>query len=474
MKFIEQQTDIPEYISNYLCSERYLPVPLHCVSPDALNGISIYIFTSPGYSLYNCTNNDFNSKDYHRLVEAGIKYVYLSNENHDKYLSIIQESMPDITNDKDILTEKKCEIIYYSTLALADQICTQEVNDKTITDCQPISDATIKMVMNSPETLHHLYNISQHDFYTSSHLANVSTFLIAFAIKVGVTDQETLRQFGVGGLIHDIGKLFVAADIINCKEPLDFDQTEAVKSHVRNGIDYIQRYTSVTDIALDVLAHHHERVDGLGYPHGLKNESISIAGKMAAVVDAFDAMTSSRPYRKRAMSIDTALENIIAMTPDHLDLTVVKAFANFIRINLLGENILEDTNSYKYITDLIEEQIKKPHNPSGRNFTRVYFRAQAKLRIMTKKFEKWELGADSSVILFNLSQGGMGVLSTNEYEENEIIHITVETPDKKPPLVYVTRVNRSKSYGNGWYTIGLEFLKTLEPSQVKMAYSILK
>ena len=143
------------------------------------------------------------------------------------------------------------------------------------------------------------------DIYTRGHSERVARHSAVIATQMGLPahEVEVIRK---GGLLHDIGKIGVREDILLKPGRLTDEELEHVKSHPKRGFDICQPLKSLEEI-LPCIRSHHERIDGSGYPDGLKEDDIPLKGMILAVADAFDAMTTNRPYRK-ALPIDTAVK----------------------------------------------------------------------------------------------------------------------------------------------------------------------
>lgn len=138
--------------------------------------------------------------------------------------------------------------------------------------------------------------VEARDPYTGGHLWRVSRFSKLLARNTGLLDSEVAR-ITIGGFLHDLGKVGIPDAILNKKDKLTDDEYEIVKTHPSIGKRMLIGHP-FSSLALDAIFHHHEQPDGKGYPLGLKSEQIPIAAKMIGICDAFDAMTSTRPYRK--------------------------------------------------------------------------------------------------------------------------------------------------------------------------------
>ncbi len=148
--------------------------------------------------------------------------------------------------------------------------------------------------------------IEARDPYTRGHSLRVTALAEAVARWLGWTESplETLR---IGGALHDVGKLTVPARILSKPGPLTVDELDAIRTHPAAGARLIEPIRSVRR-ALPYVLHHHERWDGHGYPHGLRGTAIPVEARVLSVADAFDAMTSGRPYRQALSSQDALRE----------------------------------------------------------------------------------------------------------------------------------------------------------------------
>ncbi len=146
--------------------------------------------------------------------------------------------------------------------------------------------------------------IDAKDHYTYGHSENVSNYAVALASAMGF-DEERVDIVRNAGLLHDIGKIGVPESILTKKSELSSEEYEIMKRHVDVSISIIKHVPGIVKVIPAIMSHH-ERYDGKGYPRGIKGENIPIEGRCLCIVDAFDAMTTDRPYRK-ALSVKEAL-----------------------------------------------------------------------------------------------------------------------------------------------------------------------
>ncbi|MFQ5856968.1 MAG: HD-GYP domain-containing protein [Anaerolineae bacterium] len=147
--------------------------------------------------------------------------------------------------------------------------------------------------------------IDRRDPYTAGHSMRVAELAERLAMEMGLswTEIQTIRA---AGRVHDLGKMEVDASILTKPGQLTDEEWEFIRRHPASGAEIVSSFPEFTHAA-DYVRYHHERWDGSGYPHGLRGEEIPLGARIIAVADAFDAMTSDRPYRK-ALSLDIVLE----------------------------------------------------------------------------------------------------------------------------------------------------------------------
>lgn len=166
--------------------------------------------------------------------------------------------------------------------------------------------------------------VESKDSYTQGHVDRVSQLALSIGHRMGISDDD-LEALRFGGVLHDIGKMGVPGNILNKSGPLNDDEWKIMKGHPEIGYKICLPLKKNLGKALDVVRHHHEKLDGSGYPDGLKHDEISMVARIMAVADIYDALVTDRPYRK-AMSKGKAL-NIMCGEAESgkLDADVVKS-----------------------------------------------------------------------------------------------------------------------------------------------------
>ena len=292
-------------------------------------------------------------KDIEKVVKHGIRELYIDT---DKGLDIDdaptkQEADQELQSELDQLsgipTGPKTPHDFGEEIVRARQLIS-EVKQTTqklmhnvrlgkrmdISQAETIVDKMTDSVLRNKDALVSLLRIKNVDEYTYLHSMAVSALCISFAQGLDF-DSTKIKQIGIGGLLHDIGKMKVPMEILNKPGPLSEKEFEIMKRHVKEGESTLQQYTNLDQSCTCVTSHHHERLDGTGYPEGLKGDQISLFGQIAAIVDIYDALSSERCYKK-AMLPTEALKKLFEWSQSYLNRDLVEKFIAHLGIYPIG------------------------------------------------------------------------------------------------------------------------------------------
>lgn len=207
----------------------------------------------------------------------------------------------------------------------------EPVHLKAKTDVSFLSISNILVFHSLSEKIQELRRVGESvekkDRYTYNHSARVSDYAIKTAIKMNFNNGAMEKLF-LASILHDIGKINIPEEVLNKPGKLTDDEFEMIKKHPGDGADML-RETAYFDLA-DIVEQHHERIDGRGYPFGLKSEDILLEAKIIGVCDTFDAMTEDRSYRK-AFTAEYAIKEIRRLSGVQYDPEVVDAFVKVLQ-----------------------------------------------------------------------------------------------------------------------------------------------
>lgn len=198
----------------------------------------------------------------------------------------------------------------------------------------PVVQQMSESILRNRDALLSLCRIKEKDNYTFLHSVSVGALLMCFTRAFSIKSGD-MQLVGVGGMLHDIGKTMVPDRILNKAGPLTPDELLTMQMHVVYGQNILANAKGISQTSFDVVAQHHERYDGSGYPLKLKAMEMSLYGQMASIVDVYDAITSDRCYRK-AMDPTVAIRKMFEWSKSHFDPELIRTFVRTIGIYPVG------------------------------------------------------------------------------------------------------------------------------------------
>lgn len=223
---------------------------------------------------------------------------------------------------------------------------------------EPVVERITESIFRNKDALASLGRIKNKDDYTFQHSVSVCTLLVSFAHAMEFS-REMIHEMGIGGLLHDAGKMRIPGCVLNKPGALTDDEFVIMKSHAALGRDILRETPGISETAMLVAAQHHERVDGTGYPDKLKGPEISEVGQMASIVDVYDALTSNRVYHK-GMEPTSALKKLFEWSKFHFNEELVQQFIRVIGIYPPGSLVCLDSGQLAVVIKQGEQSLLKP------------------------------------------------------------------------------------------------------------------
>lgn len=258
-------------------------------------------------------------KEEEQKIQAELKQAASENLKPVKRVSMQQE----VQRARAILAEGKTAVTsMFGEIRMGNAINVSEVG--------PLVDEISNSIARNPEAFLNLARLKNVDDYTYLHSVAVSGLMIALAKQLGLDGQD-LKDAGVAGLLHDVGKALIPNEVLNKPGKLTDEEFAIIKDHPRKGWEVLKVAEGANDMALDVCLHHHERVDGTGYPERISGEKLTLFARMGAVCDVYDALTSNRCYKNGWEPVET-IRKMAEWRNGHFDEQIFQAFVKTIGI----------------------------------------------------------------------------------------------------------------------------------------------
>jgi HD-GYP domain-containing protein (c-di-GMP phosphodiesterase class II) len=241
--------------------------------------------------------------------------------------------------------------------------------------CAELVNEVAASVYRNPGAVVSLARLKTKDDYTYMHSVAVCALMISLGRQLNLSEEE-IREAGLAGLLHDMGKAVMPLEILNKPGKLTDDEFTIIKAHPERGHEMLLTGEAVSAVALDVCLHHHERPDGKGYPHGLVAEQISLYAKMGSVCDVYDAITSNRPY-KAGWDPAESIGTMAAWRKGQFDEAVFQAFVKSLGIYPVGSLVRMKSNHLGVVVEQNESSMVNPK-------VKIFFSTNSEMRISVK------------------------------------------------------------------------------------------
>ena len=243
-------------------------------------------------------------------------------------------------------------------------------------------------VMRNPGALISLARLKDADDYTYMHSVAVCALMVALSRQLGLGESET-REAGMAGLLHDLGKALSPSEVLNKPGKLTDAEFAIMKQHPVDGHRMLAEAGKVGSVTLDVCLHHHEKMDGSGYPDRLPGEQITLFARMGAVCDVYDAITSNRPY-KAGWDPAESIRKMAEWCKGHFDERVFQAFVRSVGIYPVGSFVRLDSGRLGVVVEQAEKSLLTPK-------VKVFFSTKSQTYIAPEIIDLGRAGATDRI-----------------------------------------------------------------------------
>jgi HD-GYP domain-containing protein (c-di-GMP phosphodiesterase class II) len=231
---------------------------------------------------------------------------------YNEYLNSVLRS-PTLSG-KDVERMKALVVKENSKIIVKDLFDNPRSGEK-IREVQGVVNTMIDTIIANKDTIHDLLSLRGFDYYTYTHSVNVGVLSVGLGVAIDLK-KEDVEKLGMGAMLHDIGKSAIPSEILNKQGKLDDREFFIIQSHVFEGEKLLKENSRIPCESLPAVIQHHEKISGRGYPARLAEKEITLFGRITAIADCYDAMTTTRPYRQ-------------ALTPFYALATIAKETSNY-------------------------------------------------------------------------------------------------------------------------------------------------
>lgn len=290
-------------------------IPIQHLQPGMILSKDINLNRANKFNLPLLTKGQILTKEYiQRITKYNIRGVYVESEVAEDI--VIKETIDDKLKNRTLCDIKE----------VFDDFATNRSVLDTAKAGRILSTAKdlVNNILSNKENMVNLSDLKSYDDYTYYHSLCVAVLSISTGVAMGLK-SNTLNEIAISGLLHDIGKMIIPLDILNKPSKLTEEEFAIIMKHPSAAVEQLRKRHLFPAIVTNAIESHHERYDGTGYPNGVSGKKIPLFGRILAVCDVYDALTSNRPYRKQLFPSE-AIEYMMGNAGTHFDHEILTAF----------------------------------------------------------------------------------------------------------------------------------------------------
>lgn len=311
--------------------ETYYPVSTGSIRVDSSPSFDLFFRPGPGqpFVLYCERNTIFAEEARRRLEFNRVETLFIHQQQLHEYNLYISDHLDSILTDRAHSAGERASILYECAQTVVGEILRQPHSREALLRGKTVVRHTVDYMTKRDFRLEHLLRTISSEYYLFTHSVNVATYSIALAMRGGFSDPASLRELAHGALLHDIGESLIDPEILNRPGNLSGAEWELVRQHPITGCNLLHDAGCFGEVTLDIVLHHHERLNGGGYPHQLQDRQISPFVRMVTIADIFDALTTDRFYQERRSTFE-ALSLMHRGMKGELDPDLLRAFTEML------------------------------------------------------------------------------------------------------------------------------------------------
>lgn len=277
-----------------------------------------------------CSNHPSHQDKVRRFIESGEtnQEFFIREEDLIKYHQQATKTLRAMISNPRISLKNKTEKLYSVSKDIMKEFFENNASEKILRSTEDVMDVMEKCLSENQAGFHSISMLTSKDYYTYTHSVNVGLYCLAYGIKTKMGLNDT-RELGLGGMLHDVGKSNIDADILNKTGKLTGEEFEIIKTHSPQGVEILESMKCYGANVIRMAGEHHEKYTGNGYPNGLVGKEISIFARICKVVDVYDALITQRSYKK-ALAPYEALTIMKKQMMDEFDLEILGNFVKYL------------------------------------------------------------------------------------------------------------------------------------------------
>jgi len=305
-------------------SPEYEGLPLRVLRNNSVVMFDVFVKAVDGFKRVAQKSSTVTSSLIENLINSKQEMIYTPSEQKEAVLGYVESNLNEIIYDREISQDQKSEVIYTTATDIAEELFSNPINTEAIQRTRGIIKPMLDSILSDNTTIDSLIAVSSYDYYTYTHSVDVSIYALGLGRELGLL-PSTLNLLGEAGILHDVGKSQIDINIVNKPGRLGAEEFEQMKQHPGFSYQVLMQHGVKNPAIISGVRDHHEKLNGKGYPRGLKDGEISKFARIIAIADIFNALTTRRSY-KPALTTFEALKIMKHDMAGELDEEMLKRF----------------------------------------------------------------------------------------------------------------------------------------------------
>lgn len=291
-------------------------------------GVDFFVQYDPNgpMILYHRADHPIETRDQAALLGTGIRQIFVRANAFPILSEHLLKSVELFVDDEAVPPAERFATLQVAMALEMEQAIRSPTCESEVALAEKIGGMLVSLLQDNRVLPIDLFRLARHDACTFTHVTNVGGYSVLLAKRMGISDATVLERIAVGALLHDFGKRLIPTAILQKPSRLEPHERKIIETHPTRGYEALWQRSDLGQDQLMMVYQHHERIDGKGYPVGVIEDEIHPLAKMLSVIDVFDAMTGTRPYRRSA-SPRSALDWIQENSGTQFDLEAVQCWS---------------------------------------------------------------------------------------------------------------------------------------------------
>ncbi len=275
----------------------FRPVNTACIDPDSFPPVALYVKSGANYVLYKPADRTLTGQDLIRLDKNQVETLYIKSDEMAPVAVFLEETIGAIMAREQLQPQIKGQILAQVAMNYVMDLFTTPDNLTDLERCRNLVRQLMQFITQHRNAFDSLHAVIEHDYYTFVHSVQVAALSMLVHAEIYKLPLYELEDVGIGGILHDVGMIFIPTNILEKPDILTNFEYTMIKRHAQRGYECLRDLGGFSEISLAAVRFHHERYNGDGYPFNLKGDAIPRTAQITAICDVYSALTSNRPYR---------------------------------------------------------------------------------------------------------------------------------------------------------------------------------